>query len=42
LRLRDRVNSSSCYQDAIGRAVEQVNLPTLTDLHQAKVKTTVG
>ena len=42
LRLRDRANSSSCYQDAIGRAVEQVNLPTLTDLHQAKVKATVG
>lgn len=42
LRLRDRANSSSCHQDAIGRAIEQVNLPTLTDLHRAKVKATVG
>jgi UrcA family protein len=41
LRLRDRVNSS-CYQDAIGRAIEQVSLPALTDLHRAKVKATVG
>jgi UrcA family protein len=42
LRLRDRVNSSSCYQDAIGRAIEQVSLPALTDLHRVKVKATVG
>lgn len=41
-RLRDRVNSSSCYQDAIWRAIEQVNLPALTDLHRVKVKAPVG
>ena len=42
LRLRDRVDSSSCYQDAVGRAIEQVGLPALTDLHRAEVKATVG
>jgi hypothetical protein len=41
LRLRDPV-SSNCYREAIGRAVKQVNLPTLTALHQAKVRSTLG
>lgn len=42
LRLRDRLNRNNCYQDAIGRAVKQVNLPTLTALHEAKVGSTLG
>jgi UrcA family protein len=42
LRLRDRLNMRNCYQDAIGRAVKQVNLPTLTAIHRAKTSSTVG
>lgn len=42
LRLRDRANSGACYQDAIGRAVKQVNLPTLTAVHRARTSSTMG
>jgi UrcA family protein len=40
--LRDQMNSSNCYQDAIGRAVKQVNLPTLTAIHRARTSSTVS
>lgn len=40
--LQDRANSGNCYQDAIARAVEQVNLPTLTAIHVAKTNSTMG
>jgi UrcA family protein len=41
-RLLDRMNRRNCYQDAIGRAVKQVNLPTLTAIHRAKASSTAG
>jgi UrcA family protein len=41
-RLSDRMNRRNCYQDAIGRAVKQVNLPTLEAIHRAKTSSTVG
>ena len=42
LRLRARVNMRNCHQEAIERAVKQVNLPTLTAIHRAKTSPTVG
>lgn len=35
VHLRDRMNRN-CYENAIGRAVKQVGLPTLTAMHRAK------
>lgn len=37
-----RVSSSKCYQDAIERAVTQVNLVKLTALHRARTSSALG
>lgn len=40
--IRDQVSWRNCYQDAIERAVRQVNVPTLTALHRARTSSALG
>jgi UrcA family protein len=42
LAIHDRASWRDCYQDAIERAVKQVNVPTLTALHRTKTSSAVG
>jgi UrcA family protein len=39
--LRD-MNRKDCHQDAVARAVKQIDLSTLTAVHRAKTNSTVG